>query len=89
MRQRQADAAARMAGAPDEIEFEDGGLTVTTEDGTVLGTITLDGDELKASSKILQQICDSEVARWGSADTAYRWIARGNGYLAVTDDADQ
>jgi hypothetical protein len=78
-----------MAWAPDEIEFGGPGLTVTAEDGTVLGTITLDDDGLTASSPVLQQIADQEVQRWGDPEAAYRWIARGNGYLVVTSDDDQ
>lgn len=90
MDQRQADATARMAWAPDEIEFEpaDGPRTATVRnsDGVVLGYITLNDGNLTASTPALQKVCDGEVDHWHDAETAYRWLLRGNGYLTAVEE---
>lgn len=61
-------------------------LRFTTEDGTVLGTVRLESGRLLGSSPDLQKIADITSASWmGDAATAYRWLARGNGYLQAQE----
>lgn len=60
-------------------------ITVSTEN-RVLGTISLDNGQLKASTPGLQRIADSKVRQTGSAATAYQLLANtSNGYVHFSE----
>jgi hypothetical protein len=58
-------------------------LTLSDQEG-VLGTITLQGDQLTGSTPVLQMLADKQLRTSGSAEAAYTAISQiSSGYVTA------